>query len=273
MDETAFKISIIDAGININKLHSFKPHKEITDIVREIKLGSVSLISYDYEKAIKIGEIHGFDIFAIEGNRQQQLRNTLKLLMMNLRPFWAQITYLGRERVKRLLDDDQLQCFHYADLFSSSPSEEVVDWWEEVGEFFRKIDKDKKIELGRQGEKRTIALERKRLMGWGILQEPEWIAFEDSTAGFDVLSYRKHEKMELRALKIEVKSCSYSPTHFILTRNEWDTAKSDPNNYIFQIWNFDNDSLTEMSVEEVALHIPQNNGNGEWKELEIYLDE
>jgi hypothetical protein len=271
LNEDFFKISIIDAGLNIKKSHSIHPDKEIDDIIKHLKIGPATLISYDYETAKSLGENIGWDLFCDQGSRQEQLRETLMKMIMELEPFWAKISYLGREKVKQFLTPDQVQCLEYANLLGHDPSDEIISWWEKIGLYFRHLDEENKLKIGREGEKKSLELEKKRLKSLGISKEPVWIAIEDNTAGFDILSYRENAENNIEEIRIEVKSCTYNPTHFILTKNEWETALQYQRSYIFHIWNFEEDIFTEMTVNEIVSHVPTDNGDGDWKEVIINL--
>ncbi|QUF65359.1 protein NO VEIN domain-containing protein [Bacillus atrophaeus] len=273
MSESFFKISIIDGAIHLNKQQPKYPNKNINEIIRYIQNGPASFSSYDYNNAIILAEKIGWEAFSLKGDRQSQLRDTLKNMIILLRPFWAKVSYLGREKVKQLLSEDSTQCLQYAGLLEENPTEDVINWWEEISKIFRIINEEQKLEIGREGEKRTLQLEKQRLIDNGMNKEPKWIALEDNTVGYDILSYRKNLDNELYEIKIEVKACSYSPTHLILTRNEWKTALENESTYFFQIWNLDVDKLIEMNVSEMACHIPTDQGYGEWKEVEVILND
>lgn len=273
MSESFFRISIIDGAINLSKLRSKYPDKNISEIIGYLQNGPASLSSYDYNNAKILIEKIGWEAFSTNGDRQSQLRDTLKNMIILLRPFWAKLSYLGRAKVKQILCEDSTQCLQYAGLLDENPTISAVNWWEEISKIFRIINDEQKFELGRVGEKRSIQLEKQRILENGLVKEPIWVALEDNTVGYDILSYRKNYDNELYEIKIEVKTCSYSPTHLILTRNEWKTALENEKSFFFQIWNLDVNQLIEMNVSEMAHHIPNDQGNGEWKEVEVILDD
>ncbi|MFK9091722.1 protein NO VEIN domain-containing protein [Bacillus salipaludis] len=271
MSESFFKISIIDGAINLNKQRPKYPNKNINEIIGYLQNGPASLSSYDYNNAIILAKKIGWEAFSLKDDRQSQLRDTLKNMIIQLRPFWAKVSYLGRAKVKHILCEDSIQCLQYAGLLAENPTEDVINWWEEISKIFRIINDEQKLKIGREGEKRTLQLEKQRILENGLNKEPRWIALEDNTVGYDILSYRKNHDNELYEIKIEVKACSFSPTHLILTRNEWKTALENKNTYFFQIWNLDVNQLIEMNVSEMACHIPKDQGDGEWKEVEVIL--
>ena len=76
---------------------------------------------------------------------------------------------------------------------------------------------------------------------------------------------------EVDDLRIEVKASSYSPTHFILSRPEWDTASKQPDQHLFHIWNLETEELLKVSVSDMAAHIPSDSGAGQWREVRVTL--
>ena len=90
-------------------------------------------------------------------------------------------------------------------------------------------------------------------------------------AGYDVLSFRRKADGTIDDLEIEVKASAYSPTHFVLTRNEWDIAEKRADNYLFHVWNLETDNLIKLSVSKMATHIPSDRGTGKWLKAKIIL--
>lgn len=271
MEDSFLKISIIDGAFSICNQHRLYPENSIDEIIKQLRRGPVSTATYDFERAKQLIELVGWETFIIESSRHEQLQQTLKNLVLIIKPFWARISYLGRTKVKQILTDDELQCLNFAGLLVDNPSDNVINWWETIGKFFRILDDDKKMEIGKEGERRSLELETERLLECGINNKPKWISIEDNTAGFDILSYRNPSPVDISEIKIEVKACTYSPVHFIITKNEWKTALEYKNNYIFHIWNLENNELIEIDVEEMKLHIPTNNGLGKWGNVKIAL--
>ena len=116
-----------------------------------------------------------------------------------------------------------------------------------------------------------MAHETQRLEDQGILTYPIWIALEDNHAGYDVLSFQQTRGGNVDDLRIEVKTASYSPAHFILTRPEWDTALQQPELHLFHIWNLETKELLKLSVSDMAAHMPLDSGKGLWREVRVTL--
>ncbi|WP_246867553.1 DUF3883 domain-containing protein [Diaphorobacter sp. LR2014-1] len=104
----------------------------------------------------------------------------------------------------------------------------------------------------------------------GIERHPKWIAIEDNTAGYDVQSYDTGLTEPVSKL-IEVKSCSRELVQIFITRNEWETAISSAPHYQFHVWLLPEKKLIELSVNDIAPHIPQNQGHGIWQSVGVTL--
>lgn len=141
-----------------------------------------------------------------------------------------------------------------------------------MGAYFRAENEQQNIKVGREGERRTLAHETQRLKDEGILKKPTWVALEDNHAGYDVHSFQHVGGGEIDDLCIEVKTASYSPTHFILTRLEWDTASKQPNTHIFHIWNLETGALLKLPVSDMGAHMPADIGAGQWREVRVTLN-
>ena len=271
MVDAFFRISVIDGALSLCRHRQEYRELSVEDAVRQLQNGPAYLAGYDYRRAVELGHQVGWDAFHTHGARQIQLQETLKHLVMRLKPFWSQVSHLGRKRVLQVLSGDQRQCLEFAGLLATPPSDGVVIWWDEISAFFRAEEEQRNIEIGREGERRTMAHETQRLEDQGILTYPIWIALEDNRAGYDVLSFQQTRGGNVDDLRIEVKTASYSPTHFILTRPEWDTALQQPELHLFHIWNLETKELLKLSVTDMAPHIPSDSGKGIWREVRVTL--
>ncbi|TFH59637.1 DUF3883 domain-containing protein [Peribacillus frigoritolerans] len=274
MNDSWFKISVIDGAINICLFLEMYPECSINDAIERLRTGPVSLACYDYQKAQALGELVGWETFSVEGSRCEKLRGILKSMLIYFQPFWARHSYLGRDKVIVFLNDNALQCLKIAGLLESPLSDAVMTWWEGIGRFFRSIEESRKLQIGREGERKSFNYEKIRLRNELITREPEWIALVDNTANFDILSYKRFpgDLTSESELMIEVKACTYEPKSFILTRNEWLKAIESPNSYMFHIWNLVKNELTVLTVEQMLVHIPSNHGNGKWETVKVVLD-
>ena len=271
MVDAFFRISVIDGALRLCRHRQQYPALSIEDAVRQLQNGPASLAGYDYRRAVELGDQVGWDVIAFGGERQAQLQKTLKCLAIRLKPLWARVSYLGRRRVLEVVSEDQRQCLEFAGLLVTPPSDTVVAWWDELGAYFRDEKEQRNIEIGREGERRTMAHETQRLKDEGIPKEPIWVALEDNRAGYDVHSFQHTSGGGIDDLRIEVKATSYSPTHFVLTRPEWDNASKQPNLHIFHIWNLETGKLLKLPVSDMAAHMPTDAGAGQWREVRVTL--
>jgi hypothetical protein len=267
-----FRISVIDAGLNLKQHLETYPDISITDAVRQLRNGPVFRSSLDYEAAVAFCEEHGMSPFCPSPIRTEELRLTLFRLAVRLKPFWAKISFLGRDRVRAVLSGGPLQCLNYAGLLGPI-DESVRQWWDELAAHFRAEQSQKLLEIGRQGEQLSFQLETETLQKLGISEVPVWISIEDNTAGYDILSYRRTDNGRLSKLFIEAKATTTREYVFILTRHEWEVAAEAGSNFRFHFWYLPTPAVWIATVEEVAIHIPSDHGSGLWDKVRLTLRE
>jgi Protein NO VEIN, C-terminal len=155
-------------------------------------------------------------------------------------------------------------------LLDDEPDDIVVAWWDRVTGLVRLEGERQKQERSRRAERLSYEKEKKRLRQLGINLNPVWMGLEDNTAGYDILSYEPGDPAPTNVL-IEVKSTIASPLRFILSRFEWDKAKSIGDAYCFHIWDMQREppALYVRTVDSVARHIPADSEKGKWKTVEI----
>jgi len=185
---------------------------------------------------------------------------------------WARVITLGRERFVSVLDRDEQQCFRAALLMEDPPDDEVVEWWDSLSAFMRQLSEGQKQNRGRAAERLTMAHEATRLQTLGISLRPRWIAIEDNTAGYDVLSYELGSSGAIARL-IEVKSSVASPLRFFVSRNEWEKATEVGEAYLFHVWDLasENPRLYVRTVRQIQPHIPVDQQKGKWTTAVIPL--
>ena len=151
------------------------------------------------------------------------LRVQIGHLIESYLPTWLPLLSRGRLETQKYLPADALQCFSEAGLFSK-PTDDIVAWWDKYSKVSRKTRRDNNLDVGRRGEKLTIAHERSRTN-----REPVWQGFETNLAGYDVLSVVNSE--DLRPLCIEVKASNSKPNvaSFFVSKNEWNVATTSEN--------------------------------------------
>jgi hypothetical protein len=203
-------------------------------------------------------------------------RDCVMSLLTREMPTWAKLMTLGRGRfIKRLGGDDYRDIrsiFREAGLLTDPPSLDDISWWDRLTSHVRFNSSADAIARSREAERLTLEAERTYLASEGIADPPRWIAIDDNTVGYDVLSYRKSGE-SLANLLIEVKSTIASPMRFILTRNEWEVADGAGEAYIIHIWDMTKAPpiLHTRRTEDVRPDIPRDNERGRWKDVEIKL--
>lgn len=183
-------------------------------------------------------------------------------------PFWLRLAPNGRNSVCAALDENGRQCFRNAGLLGTS--ERAIGWWDRMATSVRMAQDADRLAQGRHGERLSFEREKAFLKEQGIDKEPLWVALDDNSLGYDILSYRRHGDRVVNRL-VEVKTTYSEPPRLILTRNEWRSADRFGDAFEYHIWAFPEETLSVKSVADVRPHIPSNTGDGEWLDVEIVL--
>lgn len=197
----------------------------------------------------------------------------LAVLLLKM-PAFAKLMTLGRGRfIKRIKGNeyrDIRSVFREAKLLQDPPSGGNISWWDIVQGRVRLNFDQERLVRARYAESLSLEYEQNELTKLGITRAPVWMAIEDNTAGYDVLSYRP-AAVDERNLLIEVKSTVASPLRFIITRNEWNNADQVGDAYLFHVWDMDKTPpiLHVRTVEQIRPHIPADKEKGKWKTAEI----
>lgn len=197
----------------------------------------------------------------------------LAVLLLKM-PAFAKLMTLGRGRfIKRIRGNDYRDIrsvFREAKLLEDPPTGGDISWWDTVQGRVRLNFDQERLVRARYAESLSLEAEQAELAKLGITKAPVWMAIDDNTVGYDVLSYRPTPAGESNLL-IEVKSTIASPLRFIITRNEWNNADQVGEAYIFHIWDMDKEPpiLHTRTVEQIRPHIPVDNEKGKWKTAEI----
>ncbi|OLF71403.1 hypothetical protein AWH62_12720 [Maricaulis sp. W15] len=197
-------------------------------------------------------------------------RHCIRAVLVAQQPIWSKLMRHGRKRFLDGLDQNNRDVFHAAGLMEQTPCSETLVWWDETAGYARLITDHIKMAQGREAEILTIEYERATLSSLGIDRQPEWPGLDDNFAGYDVLSFDIRDASIVSKM-IEVKSTTASPLRFYITRNEWRQAEKVGDRYIFHVWDMNPETpqLHVRSVDQVAPHIPTNNGKGNWTLAEV----
>lgn len=265
--ERVFSIACFE-GLRIVRTYRQRQPKlndaELVDLISKVDANAHAL---DLDAAIYLDKlVHPQAPISGKGLYQACIR----VVVIEHQPLWAKTMRAGRKRFLDVLDEDDLSVFEAAGLAGTPPELDVVTWWDEVvGHARLAVDVEKMVQA-RQAEALTIEYERQRLKLLGIEKEPEWPGLDDNFAGYDVLSF-DHGAHGLMNRLIEVKSTVASPLRFILSRGEWKQAEKSGETYHFHAWDMSQNppQLFELTVEQVAPHIPSDNDKGQWVNVAI----
>lgn len=255
-------------GLRILRIHfERRPAEQVCRLVQIVQNTEPNVASYDLDAAIVLHDLVPKDA---PHTGVMFYRVCLGAVLLKELPEWAKLMTLGRGRfIKRLNPEeyrDVRSLFRQARLLDEPPSDGDVEWWDDIQAHVRLQGDGEKMRRARAAEQLSIEYERERLTQLGLLLEPRWMAIEDNTAGYDVLSYNSGPYGPLNKL-IEVKSTIASPLRFFLTRNEWEQAIKFGKAYVFHVWDIRKQPavLYEKTVEQIAPHVPQDNEKGQWK--------
>ncbi len=197
-------------------------------------------------------------------------RGCISAILLRQQPAWLKVLTQGRSRFLKELGRDEHSLFREAALLDEYPDDAALGWWDKVQGLVRLASDAQRLQRARRAERLSLESERKRLKELGIALKPVWMGLEDNTAGYDILSYDPGSPSPTNKL-IEVKSTIASPLRFIVTRGEWEKAKSIGSAYWFHVWDLQPDPpiLYERTITTVAPHIPADSEKGKWKTAEI----
>lgn len=259
-------------GLRILRVHLQQrpqdPPAALVTIIRRVEAEAHSL---DLEAAL---ELH--DRVAKDAPHQGVAfyRVCLAAVLLIELPAWAKLATLGRgrfiKRLKAVEFRDVRSLFRQAHLLDEPPEDDDIAWWDELQSHVRSQQSVETMKRARIAEKLTLDREQELLRKTGIDKPPRWMAIEDNTVGYDVLSYKKGEFGLLNKL-IEVKSTIASPLRFFVSRNEWEQAQEFGEAFVFHVWDLKPNPpvLHERTVDQVRPHIPLDNEKGEWKNVLI----
>jgi len=192
------------------------------------------------------------------------LREMVMQLAVDLRPSWVRLAMRGRAAVLKYAPPEVVQCLVESGLADSVDSVTVA-WWDRLSLTDRSEMDQGKLDEGRRGERLSCEFERLRTG-----REPRWVALENSTTGYDVLS--SVSDTDSTPLVIEVKTTvqGWRSGRFWLTRNEWDVLSRSEHARV-HLWGIAGESLQFSTVETGSLlaHIPWNQGSGSWEVVSI----
>ena len=265
-----FNKSSLLASIEIINDKNFKKYKNLTYLESQ-------KTTLDIKNGRKIIDILGakllkkYNDFSNYRERKYILREILALYLKKAKPgFMFRITG-GRLYFLEFVSENFEQLLKEAGLLDkidfTVEGSKIRNWWDDLSEFIRKLDKSAKLDLGRAGEEKTIRFEEKKLRKLKISKKPSWDGFENNLLGYDIQSWRTNSKK----IYIEVKASSYSNGTFFLTRNEWNFSISVKDDFMIHLWIQDNSKPRIITFQE--LHSKnykiEDVSNAEWSKIKI----
>lgn len=247
------------------------PQLALKDVFKLVKTVEPMGMSLDWEASLYL---HSVTDENIPTDGVDFYRHCIASLILTSFPTWAKLITLGRSRFMEKLYGEEFRdvrsLFRQAGLLKQPPVKNDVEWWDYVSGRVRLEGDRQKLERGRMAEELSLNFERVRMKREGVPGEPKWMAIEDNTVGYDILSYENGEYGIINKL-IEVKSTIASPVRFFITRNEWNQAQKAGKSYCFHVWNLQEHPprLYIKQVNDIAPHIPVDNEKGKWNVAEI----
>ena len=193
-----------------------------------------------------------------------RLRQAMLDYVDAIRPPWIKNAIDGRLKVLSFSPTEIAQSLIEAELARGYDAA-VVQFWDRLASIARGLRSTELGEIGREGERLTLAFEKNRTG-----HEPKWRSIESNSDGYDVLSVASssdgdHLPIEVKASRLGLRG------KFHLTRNEWDATELMPLHQ-FHLWDLSKQAAPQLAVvprAQVAAHVPADNGTGLWQEVEI----
>ena len=192
-----------------------------------------------------------------------RLRQALLDYVEIVAPPWLKLAIDGRKKVLTFAPNDIRQCLVEAELAVSYEAH-VVRFWDELASTARGLRGAELNEIGREGERLTLAYEKMRTG-----RDPKWRSVECNSDGYDVLSVADRD--DGRPVQIEVKaSRSGARGSMHVTRNEWDATELMPL-HRFHLWDVSKPQprLAVLPRNALAAHAPADLGCGRWEVFEL----
>lgn len=265
MDEDRIlAMSAFEAAYIIRVFRGRNPSLSSPELIATLRSIRADFYPHDYDAGMFLEELIPPEV---NSQAEQFFVSAVNAIIGLKNPVWARLAPAGRNHVLQAVGVNGVQCLRAAGLLSADSH--ATDWWDALASENRSGRDASLLAQGRLGERMSLAYECSRLEREGIARSPVWIAIEDNTVGYDILSFTRHESREINRL-IEVKTTRSNSLRMFLSRNEWETAERFGAAFEFHLWNLDAGTLNIFSVEEIREHIPRDNGSGRWESVLIY---
>ncbi|MFO6421537.1 protein NO VEIN domain-containing protein [Hylemonella sp. W303a] len=220
----------------------------------------------DYAEAQVILEAVGPANESVSVSYQVLIENEAKLW-----PAWLSALPRGRRALRDALTADAGECFRRAGAFDNQPAVEVVAFLDRLANLARARVNLPLLESGRRAERLSFMHELANCAEMHGAPMVEWVALDDNSAGYDILSSRLVGGHVVPKL-VEVKSCRGWPLRLIITRNEWDIACRHAEAYVVHFWDLNVERLHELSWADLQPHMPVDRGDARWDSATLNLE-
>ena len=262
-EERVLAMSAFEAAYLIRSFRERNPALSSSELISTARAVRADFFPHDYEAGLFLEQ-------GISSDSTTPMATfftaAIEAVIASRAPVWARLAPAGRNHVLQAIGVNGVQCLRAAGLLETSPR--ATDWWDSLASASRSERDARLLAQGREGERLSLAYETCRLQQEGIARSPTWVAIDDNTVGYDILSYAWHRGAEVNRL-VEVKTSRAEPPRMILSRNEWLTAERFGSAFEFHLWALPDEALTVFSVDEVRAHIPTDNGQGRWESVEV----
>lgn len=215
----------------------------------------------------------------------EELREIVRVLLNQNKMSWVVFCSEDSTAFRTAVPDNWEKILDNCGLFNLADPD-IFKWWQAL---FFKYDQDKEARLkkiGDIGESLTYKLEIERVSkdGYDPSVKVNWAASIDDTLGFDILSINGtyHSNDRETPLYIEVKSSELKNLKFFrfhISRNEWDTALDNLEDYFFYCWvgvksngSFHSGPYI-ISAKDIAKLVPADQSTqSEWRMCRMTVD-
>lgn len=215
----------------------------------------------------RAGEYHlsaAGELLASQPTPAAALREMVIQLVVYLRPSWTRLAMRGRAAVLEYAPPEVVQCLVESGL-AHSIDPATVGWWDRLSVADRSETDQDRLDEGRRGERLSYEYEYLRTDS-----EPRWVALENSTTGYDLLSVVSGTDSTPLVIEVKTTMQAWSAGRFWLTRNEW-SILSRSDHAKLHLWGIAGEYLQFCAVEPNSLltHMPVNQGAGKWEVLSV----
>lgn len=210
----------------------------------------------------------GSRLLAMDASRPSRLRCAILDYVTAVKPPWTKLALDGRARTLQFAPAGLAQLMSEAYL-AEGYDDEVVEFWDRLAAIARGQTDIRLSEIGRRGERLTLEYERRRT---GV--DPVWRSIDSNADGYDVLSVVSREDLGQKQIEVKTSTSGLSGS-LHLTRNEWDMTET-MRHHEFHLWDIGGTLPSKLAIVprlEMSAHVPDDNGRGCWREVEIPFSE